>query len=234
MIEVPAYRGLVKRLGVKWGGQLEDLDAIYEPKFVEEAMNLGLPERLASDAGSERTPRALLSASMLPQLEELFFLPSRRVDLPEFHIGLASLLNMGLLSKNLRVFRMGEDSYDTDPGTFDLKSLIPAFLYPLSIESRRTILSQERDESLDENQLIPTGTALPSHRRTSNVECLELYGARVHGDELQELLQLPRCLKKFIYRDVGSNSLVLRDCPRGDFGRALDQVAHSLEVFDIQ
>ncbi|CAG8641593.1 4383_t:CDS:2, partial [Acaulospora colombiana] len=140
------------------------------------ATKLGLPRELAFDAGTDATPRVLLSIAILPQLAEIFL----------------------------------------DPGNNDQH--LPCF---------------HKKNSFNVKRLIPADTTLASHIGTSNVETIELYQARTNGDVLGDLLRLPRALKKFVYQDRGIDEMVLHACPRNKLGRALNHVAHSLEVLEI-
>ncbi|PVG00139.1 hypothetical protein CPB86DRAFT_872128 [Serendipita vermifera] len=196
------------------------------------------------DAGSDMDQNGQSSPYVLLQsLSELETLSIRSGEGHQVHsfldvdsrfyscnLQLCKMMHSRLLSTKLTSFTMtryGPGNY------FDIYTLIPAFLLPsvTTIQGIRTRKDFHTSRSTD--WIVPKGTTLELWYGTSNVETIELYDSRVDGGYIEQLLRLPRCLRKLAYEDIEDEELFIL-ATQDSLQDALSYVSHTIEILDIR
>jgi hypothetical protein len=114
--------------------------------------------------------------------------------------------------------------------TFDVATLAPFFLVP----SVRQIRAYNAIRRGDPNWLLEhESTTLASLHKMSNVETIDLRYSRVYLDDLDRLLQLPKALKVFKYRDLCYYGTTAPNSKTTMFHRALNHVSDTLEILTV-
>jgi hypothetical protein len=115
----------------------------------------------------------------------------------------------------------------------DLRTLIPVLLVPSLREF--VCVQTSLDSFLESCSLsdLPHGTELASWYGKSNVEELYLSAVKVDGDDLVNIARLPRNLKILTYYVNHQYGRETSQLTYADLERALDYVAHGLELLEL-
>jgi hypothetical protein len=199
---------------------------------MEEARKHQLPideDRLVTERGNDDVRLALL-ISLLPELEilRIHSFGSSKLSLGCIHI--ERMINRRLISTKLREWeRRIMGAYGA---CLRSEMLVPVMLYPtmkvvkayhVGVDTRRTLLAPNEQ-----------WTRAQSNHAQSNVDTIELYDSNVSTQELAGIFQLCKALKRFMYRNGemyhGNTGISIRT----GMERALDHVAQTLEIFDVE
>jgi hypothetical protein len=227
LIKYPAYSSMVRTLDFVWCPYQRDerWPRTGHLKCTEEARNYS-PTRPTLSRLKSTDPKVDFADlfHLLPRLESLEIMTGYIHDLGLLPY-LAVLMNQSHLSTKLQIFKW--NNLD-----LHLHTLTPVLLVPSLREfccSRHYGPAVGPDWSPD----LPNGTELTYWYGKSNVEKILLDEAKARGDDLVELLRLPRALKILTYYIDFS---YLSQTGRASYGylkRTLDPIARSLEFLEL-
>ncbi|PVF97889.1 hypothetical protein CPB86DRAFT_785384 [Serendipita vermifera] len=224
-IKYPSYAHLVKDLVLRGYGKKNNITGI-EPMvshadFEKEARNRDLPTNIVFYI-KEKHPWAhsLLLLHLLQDLKTLHITTGYQQD-NDLDLHLATLVKH--LSPTLQVFmRSGL--------MFNIRPVVPLVLLPSMTKIHAYFAVSDRP--LISHQDTVQGGSISSFHGTSNVETFEFLNCGLSGEDLAQLLRLPRSLKRLTYGFALEMRLDAGES-LGDFKRALDYVSGSLEFLDF-